>query len=155
MSTSDKDDDAPARNWAAVRISTGFFMVSAMELAIGMCDTRVGTMAVRNVRNLLQAGCKSEHDWQDAIDTLAELCRGHESAHRSSGGWHDGPPALLAMAAAMEAGIGAKWKLFPTLHGADDIEGRDYKVVKYLMRAAAQEPTKATQFLQWLDQDSR
>lgn len=146
------DNEARARDWAPVLLSTGFHMSSAMSLAMGMCAGRANHMAIRNVQNLLLNGCKDSQEWQNAIDTLLELYHAHPDREQSSGGWfHASSSTPLAMAAAIEAARAAKMKLYPDLYPEGHIEGSQFAVLKYLLQAFAKDPTKAAEGLAWLE----
>jgi hypothetical protein len=139
------------RQWSPLRLSIGFNLSELVSSALSMTDTRVRHMAVRNVLNLIQAGCNDEQQWRDAIETLGELIAVHPDAHKESGTWYDGAPSILALAAANEAATVAMFKLNPSLHSQDEIDGRTYKAFKYLLRGLAQQPDKAMSGLKWLE----
>jgi len=146
-----REPDANTRQWSPLLLTTGFYLSELVSTALLVCDTKVRHMAVRNVLNLLQAGCEDEHQWQDAIETLSELLREHPDAHKESGTWYDGAPSILALAAAKEAATVAKFKLYPSLFSEGEINGRTFKVFKYVLRAMAQQPNTAMSGLKWVE----
>lgn len=143
--------DARDRQWSPLRLSLAFNLSEIVTTALSVTDTKVRQMAVRNVLNLLQAGCDDEHQWQDAIDTLVELLRAHPDALKESGTWYDGAPSILALAAAQEAATVAMFKLHPSLYSEGEIAAHTYKVLKYVLRALAQQPDTATSGLKWVE----
>ena len=146
-----REQDATARQWTPLCLSVGFSLSEMVGPALSMTDSKVRHMAVRNVLNLLQAGCEDEHQWRDAIDTLCQLLREHPDALKESGTWYDGAPSILALAAAKEAATVAMYKLHPSLHDDAEIDGTVYKVLKYVLRALAQQPTTAMSGLKWVE----
>lgn len=146
-----RDQDADARQWLPLHLSLGFSLSEMVTTALSLTDTKTRRMGVGNVLDLLQAGCEDEHQWQKAIETLGKLLREHPDAYRESGTWYDGAPSLLALAAAQEAAVVAKFKLYPSLHTEDEIDACAYKVFKYVLRALAQQPDTAMCGLQWVE----
>jgi hypothetical protein len=147
----EREPDPLKRQWSPLRLSTGFYLHEMVSSALLVTDTRVRHMTVRNVLNLLQAGCEDEHQWRDAIETLGELIREHPDVHKQSGTWYDGAPSILALAAAQEAAIVARLRLYPSLHSEDEIAGHTYKVFKYVLRALLQDPKHAMSALKIID----
>jgi hypothetical protein len=138
------------RDWTAMHLGIGFFMSDMVRNVLPMADTKVRQMAVRNVLNLIIAGCTSEHDWRDAIDTLGELLRAHPDAHLESGTWYNGSPSILCLAAAQQAAVVSMQRLYPTLHSEDEIRGHSFKLFKYVLRAHAKSHANPED-LNWLE----
>lgn len=147
----ERESDAHVRQWSSLRLSVGFYLTEMVATALSICDTKTRSMVVQNVLDLFQAGCEDEHQWQNAIETLGELLREHPDAYRESGTWYDGAPSILALAAAQEAAVVAKFKLYPSLHTEDEIDACAYKVFKYVLRALAQKPDTAMSGLKWVE----
>jgi hypothetical protein len=146
-----REQEVRARQWQSLRLSVGFNLTELVSSALSVTDTRVRHLAVRNVLNLLEAGCDDEHQWRDAIEILSELLRDHPDAHKESGTWHDGASSILALAAAKEAATLALYKLYPSVYRQDEIDGLTYRVFKYVLRALAQRPDKAMSGLAWIE----
>ncbi len=147
----DEARETRIRNWASVPLTTGYYLTELVDKALSLCDSRVSTMAVRNVSKLLEAGCKDEHEWRNASDTLYELCSTHPDREQSSGGWLHGPAPMLAMAAAMEVAHVARYRLHPTVFCRGEADGANFKAFKYLLQAFAQAPDKAGPYMAWIE----
>lgn len=148
----EREPDPQARQWSPLLLSTGFSLSDLVEFAHRIDNSRVAKMAIRNVSTLLAAGCEDEHQWRDAMDTLDEILHGNPDITGYSGSWYDGKPTILAVAAAREVALSAKYRLYPSLHKDGEIEGTAFKAFKYLLRAWAQDPKEGPKGIEWLYQ---
>ncbi|MBA3857256.1 MAG: hypothetical protein C0507_10150 [Cyanobacteria bacterium PR.3.49] len=151
MQTAEKQ--AQARNWGAVRLTSGFYMTDMVRSVLPVVDTEVRALAIQRVIDLLESGCADEHQWRHSIDELCGLLREHPDAHKESGTWYDGDPTILALATAKEAASHALYKLYPTLYCRGEAEGASYKVLKYMIRAMMQNPQTAASCLKWVERN--
>ncbi len=148
-----KEKEAQARNWGAVRLTTGFYMTDMVRSVLQFADTEERGLAISRVVEMLETGCSDEHQWRHAIDELCVLLRAHPDAHKESGTWYSGDPTILALAVAKEASCHALYKLYPSLYCRGEAESAAYKVFKYLLRALMQDPKTAADGLQWVERN--
>ena len=145
------EKEAQARNWGALKLTTGFYMTDMVRSVLQCADTDERGQAISRVVELLEAGCSDEQQWRHSINELCGLLRAHPDAHKESGTWYDGEPSILALAVAMEAASHALYKLYPRGYTRGEAYGSAYKVLKYLIRALMQKPETAATGLQWVE----
>lgn len=147
------EKEAQARNWGAMRLTTGFYMTDMLRSVLQFADTDERCIAMSRVVDLLEAGSTDETKWRFAINELAGLLQAHPDAHKESGTWYDGEPSILALAVAKEAACHALYKRFPSLYNRGEAEGAAYKVFKYVLRALMQKPETAAEGLKWVERN--
>lgn len=147
------EKEAQARNWGAMRLTTGFYMTDMLRSVLQFADTDERCIAMSRVVDLLEAGCTDETQWRFAINELAGLLQSHPDAHKESGTWYDGESSIVALAAAMEAARHALCKLYPRVYYRGEAEGAAYKVFKYVLRALMQTPETAAEGLKWVERN--
>ena len=145
------EKEAQARNWGALKLTTGFYMTDMVRSVLQCADTDERGQAISRVVELLEAGCSDEQQWRHSINELCGLLRAHPDAHKESGTWYYGEPSILALAVAMEAASHALYKLYPRVYTRGEAYGSAYKVLKYLIRALMQKPETAATGLQWVE----
>lgn len=139
------------RQWGALRLTTGFYLVDMVRSVLQFADTDERKQAIEKVITLLDSGCTEEQQWYLAAEALGDLLSAHPDRYKESGTWYDGEPSILALATAYEAAMASKFRLYPSLHSEGQIDGRIYKVFKYVLRAMMQKPETAVTALQWVE----
>lgn len=147
----EREPDPHRRQWSPLLLSIGFSLSDLLYFALQIDNSRIAHMAIRNVQTLLASGCEDEHQWRDAIDAIDELVTAHPDQHKESGTWLSGAPTILALGAAREVALTAKYKLYPSIYNNGEIYGSAFKAFKYLLRAWAQDPKTSPQGLEWLE----
>lgn len=142
--------EASSRQWATLRLTGGFNLIDVVHSAISLADSRPAEEAIRNIHEMMNAGCDDEAKWDSMIGRVAELCRTHPDALQESGTWYNGGPGMLALALTLET---SRVVSFNLRRGdeAEEVSYRVYRVFRYLLRAMAQVPAFSSSCLTWVD----